>query len=174
MHKFSTRDLTLAALIAAVYAVLTVALPIPAYSGIQVRLSEALTVLPFFFPAATPGLFVGCIIANLFSPYSLDVVCGSLATLLACLVTQRMPSKWLAPLPPVLCNGLLVGWYHARFNSLSAGGMRLWNRLFTRKQCERNGKRLYELYHAEAGRIARLVEEANEKTHACPRPGKAQ
>ena len=100
MHKFSTRDLTLAALIAAVYAVLTVALPIPAYSGIQVRLSEALTVLPFFFPAATPGLFVGCIIANLFSPYSLDVVCGSLATLLACLVTQRIPSKWLAPPSP--------------------------------------------------------------------------
>ena len=72
------------------------------------------------------------------------------------------------------CNGLQVGWYHARFKSLSAGGMRLWNRFFTRQQCERNGKRLYELYHAEAGRIARLVEEANEKTHACPRPGKAQ
>ena len=119
MHKFSTRDLTLAALIAAVYAVLTVALPIPAYSGIQVRLSEALTVLPFFFPAATPGLFVGCIIANLFSPYSLDVVCGSLATLLACLVTQRMPSKWLAPLPPVIFNAVIVGaecaWYQTGF-----------------------------------------------------------
>ena len=119
MHKFSTRDLTLAALIAAVYAVLTVALPIPAYSGIQVRLSEALTVLPFFFPAATPGLFVGCIIANLFSPYSLDVVCGSLATLLACLVTQRMPSKWLAPLPPVIFNAVIVGaeiaWYATGF-----------------------------------------------------------
>ena len=119
MQKFSTRDLTLAALIAAVYAVLTVALPIPQYSGIQVRLSEALTVLPFFFPAATPGLFVGCIIANLFSPYSLDVVCGSLATLLACLVTQRMPSKWLAPLPPVLFNAAIVGaevaWYAVGF-----------------------------------------------------------
>ena len=119
MHKFSTRDLTLAALIAAVYAVLTVALPVPAYSGIQVRLSEALTVLPFFFPAATPGLFVGCIIANLFSPYSLDVLCGSLATLLACLVTQRMPSKWLAPLPPVIFNAVIVGaecaWYQTGF-----------------------------------------------------------
>ena len=52
MRKFSTRDLTLAALIAAVYAVLTVTLPIPQYSGIQVRLAEALTVLPFLFPAA--------------------------------------------------------------------------------------------------------------------------
>lgn len=72
------------------------------------------------------------------------------------------------------CNGLQVGWYHARFKSLSAGGMRLWNRFFTRQQCERNGKRLYELYHAEAGRIARLVEEAGEETPACPRPDKAQ
>ena len=109
MSKFTTRDLTFAAILAAVYAALTVALPIPQYAGIQCRLSEALTVLPFFFPAATPGLVVGCFIANLFSPYSLDVVFGTAATLLACLITQRMPNKWLAPLPPVLCNGLLVG-----------------------------------------------------------------
>ena len=119
MHKFSTRDLTLAALIAAVYAVLTVTLPIPQYAGIQCRLSEALTVLPFFFPAATPGLVVGCFIANLFSPYSLDMVFGTMATLLACLVTQRMPSKWLAPLPPVIFNAVIVGaecaWYQAGF-----------------------------------------------------------
>ena len=119
MRKFSTRDLTLAALIAAVYAVLTVTLPVPQYAGVQCRLSEALTVLPFFFPAATPGLVVGCFIANLFSPYSLDMVFGTLATLLACLVTQRMPSKWLAPLPPVIFNAVIVGaecaWYQTGF-----------------------------------------------------------
>ena len=109
MSKFTTRDLTFAAILAAVYAALTVALPIPQYAGIQCRLSEALTVLPFFFPAATPGLVVGCFIANLFSPYSLDVVFGTAATLLACLITQRMPNKWLAPLPPVLCNAVIVG-----------------------------------------------------------------
>ena len=102
MRKFTIRDLTLAALIAAVYAVLTVALPIPQYSGVQLRVAEAMTVLPFLFPAATPGLFVGCIIANLFSPYPLDILCGSAATLIACLMTQRMPNRWLAPLPPVL------------------------------------------------------------------------
>ena len=68
MSKMSNRHLTLAAVLAAVYAVLTVALPIPQYSGIQIRLAEAMTVLPFLFPAATPGLFIGCIIANLFSP----------------------------------------------------------------------------------------------------------
>ena len=119
MHRFTIRDLTLAALLAAVYAVLTVALPIPQYSGVQLRVAEAMTVLPFLFPAATPGLFVGCIIANLFSPYPLDILCGSLATLLACLLTQRMPNRWLAPLPPVLCNMVIVGaeiaWYLVGF-----------------------------------------------------------
>ena len=121
MSKFTTRDLTFAAILAAVYAALTVALPIPQYAGIQCRLSEALTVLPFFFPAAAPGLVVGCFIANLFSPYSLDMVFGTAATLLACLLTQRMPSRWLAPLPPVLCNAVIVGaeaaWYQTGFTA---------------------------------------------------------
>ena len=119
MRKFTIRDLTLAALIAAVYAVLTVALPIPQYSGVQLRVAEAMTVLPFLFPAATPGLVVGCFLVNLFSPYSLDLIFGTLATLLACLLTQRVPNRWLAPLPPVLCNAVIVGaeiaWYEAGF-----------------------------------------------------------
>ena len=119
MSKFTIKDLTMAALIAAVYAVLTVALPVPAFSGVQFRVAEAMTVLPFLFPAATPGLFVGCVIANLFSPYPLDVVCGSAATLIACLLTQRMPNRWLASLPPVVCNMVIVGaeiaWFEAGF-----------------------------------------------------------
>ena len=109
MRKFTTRDLTLAAVLAAVYAALTITLPVPQYGAVQIRFAEALTVLPFLFPAATPGLFVGCIIANLFSPFVLDVVFGSMATLLACLWTSRMTSRWLAPLPPVLCNAVIVG-----------------------------------------------------------------
>lgn len=109
MKKMTIRELTFAAVLAAVYAGLTLFLPIPQYGGVQVRLAEALTVLPFFFPAATAGLFVGCIIANLFSPFVLDIVFGSLATLLACLWTQRLRSRWLAPLPPVVCNALIVG-----------------------------------------------------------------
>ena len=117
--KFSLRDLTFAAILAAVYAVLTVTLPIPQYLGIQCRLSEAFTVLPFLFPAATPGLVVGCFIANLFSPYPLDMVFGTAATLLACLLTRRMPNRYLASLPPVLCNAVIVGaecaWYQAGF-----------------------------------------------------------
>ena len=85
-------------------------LPIPQYSGIQVRLAEALTVLPFLFPAATPGLVVGCFIANLF--LSLSRWTSSLApppTLFGCWATQYMPSRWLAPLPPVLFNAVIVG-----------------------------------------------------------------
>lgn len=117
--RFSLRDLTFAAIIAAVYAVLTLTLPIPQYAGIQCRLSEALTVLPFLFPAAVPGLVVGCFIANLFSPYALDMVFGTAATLLACWLTRRMPNRYLASLPPVVCNAAVVGaelaWYQTGF-----------------------------------------------------------
>ena len=101
-----------AAMIAALYIVLTLianALGI-ASQAIQIRFSEALTILPYFTPAAIPGLYVGCLLANLLSPYGLlDMVVGSGATLLACLLTMRMPSRYLAPLPPVLCNAILVG-----------------------------------------------------------------
>lgn len=135
MRKFTTRELSLAAILAALYAVLTLTMPVPQFHGVQLRVGEALTVLPFLFPAATPGLFVGCIIANLFSPFPLDVVCGSLATLLACKLTEKMPSRWLAPLPPVVCNAVIVGaeiaWYEVgfgpgfgaayQFNALSVG-----------------------------------------------------
>ena len=121
MRKFNTQDLTLAAMVAALYAVLTLTLPVPQYTGIQIRFAEALTVLPFLFPAATPGLFVGCVIANLFSPYVLDVVFGSAATLVACLWTQRIHNRALAPLPPVLCNAVIVGaeiaWFETGFTA---------------------------------------------------------
>lgn len=110
MRKFSTKDLTLAAVLAAVYAALTMGLAPLSYGPVQIRFSEALTVLPFFFPIAAPGLFVGCFIANLLSPYGmLDLVFGSLASLLAALWTAKMPNRWLAPMPPVLCNAVILG-----------------------------------------------------------------
>lgn len=110
MRRFSTKDLTLAAMVAAVYTVLTVFLPIPQYQEVQFRLAECMTVLPFLFPWAAPGLIVGCFLANLIgSPYVLDWVFGTLATALACLLTAKMPSRRLAPLPPVLCNAVIVG-----------------------------------------------------------------
>lgn len=110
--RFSVRQLTLAGVVAALYAVLAYFAAVfnVAYGPIQCRFSEALCVLPFLFPAATPGLFIGCLVANLLSPYGLlDIVFGSLATLLAAVWTQHTRRKWLAPLPPVLCNAVIVG-----------------------------------------------------------------
>ena len=110
--RFTTHQLATAGVIAALCAVLAYFASIfgIAYGPIQCRFSEALCVLPFLFPAATPGLFVGCLVANLLSPYgALDIIFGSLATLLAAVWTQHTHHKWLAPLPPVLCNAVIVG-----------------------------------------------------------------
>ena len=122
MRKFTTRELTLAALVAALYAVMSYFGNIfgLTYGGIQCRFAEALCVLPFFFPCTVPGLFVGCLITNLMSSVGpLDMVFGSMATLLAAIWTTRMPNRSLAPLPPVICNGIIIGamiaWYEAGF-----------------------------------------------------------
>ena len=110
MRKFTVRDLSLAAAFAAVYAVLTLVLPIPQYGGVQLRVAEALTVLPFLFPAAIPGLTVGCFLANLLgSPFPVDWIFGTLATLIAAVWTSRVKNRWIAPLPPVICNAVIVG-----------------------------------------------------------------
>ncbi|MCI2058513.1 MAG: QueT transporter family protein [Oscillibacter sp.] len=111
-RRFTTRQLAVAGITAALYAVLSCFASVLqiAFGPIQCRFSEALCVLPFFFPETVPGLFIGCLVSNLLSPYgALDIVFGSLATLLAALWTRRMPCKWLAPLPPVVCNAVLVG-----------------------------------------------------------------
>lgn len=108
--RVTTRSLAFAGLIAAVYTAATLILPIPQYLGVQFRVAEAMTVLPFLFPEAIPGLAVGCFLANLLgSPIMLDWIFGTLATLLAALWTRRMPSLWLAALPPVICNMVIVG-----------------------------------------------------------------
>ncbi|MGI6537895.1 MAG: QueT transporter family protein [Caldicoprobacterales bacterium] len=107
-----THFLVQAAAIAAIYVVLTLVFAPLSYgeSMVEIRISEMLTILPFYIPAAIPGLFIGVIISNLFSPVgAIDVVVGSLATLLAAFLTRRMPNKWLAPVPPILINGLVIG-----------------------------------------------------------------
>lgn len=110
--KLRTRQLTTAALAAAAYAVLSYfgsVLGIT-YGPVQCRFAEALCVLPYLLPETAWGLGVGCLIANLLSPYGiLDIVVGSAATLLAGLVTARCRRRWLAPLPPVVANTVLVG-----------------------------------------------------------------
>ena len=112
MKNKNTQKLTLAAMVAAAYAVLSLLGAVfgITYGPIQVRFSEALCLLPFLFPETAWGLGVGCLIANLFSPYGvLDIVVGSLATLIAALITSRCRNVWLAALPPVACNMVLVG-----------------------------------------------------------------
>lgn len=102
--------ITTAAIIAALYAALTLSLSFMSYGPVQFRAAEILTVLPFYTPAAIPGLFIGCIISNLFSPVTLiDIFVGSGATLLAAFLSSKMPNKWLAPVPPVVCNAIIVG-----------------------------------------------------------------
>ena len=104
--------ITQAAVIAAVYVVLTLAINAfdLASGAIQVRISEALTILPYFTPAAIPGLFVGCLLSNFLTGAPIwDVVFGSLATLLGAAGTYMLRrQKWLAPLPPVIANILII------------------------------------------------------------------
>ena len=122
--KFHAQHLTRAGVIAALYVVLTylAGLMNLAYGPVQFRFSEALTVLPFLFPEAVPGLFVGCIVSNLISPYgTLDLVIGSLATLIAAIWTAKCGKRRFAPMPPVISNALLVGamlaWYESGFGA---------------------------------------------------------
>lgn len=98
------------AIIAAIYAAVTVLLAPISYGVLQVRVSEALTILPFIFPESFLGLFIGCLIANIFGGLGLvDIIFGSMATLIAGYLTSKMPNQYLAPLPPVLINAVVVG-----------------------------------------------------------------
>ncbi len=103
--------LTQAAMIASIYVVLTMLFQPFSFGEIQVRIAEALTILPVFTPAAIPGLFVGCLIGNVFGGSILpDIIFGSLATLIGAFFTYllRKQSKYLAPLPPILANTIIV------------------------------------------------------------------
>ena len=121
--------LTQGAVIAAAYFALCMLVAPIAFGPLQFRLSEGLMLLPVLTPAAVPGLWIGCLLANLLNPLSLgpiDVIFGSLATLLAAILTAELgkrlrpvtseleakkPKLWLLPLPSILANGLIVGGY---------------------------------------------------------------
>ena len=100
-------------IIAALYLALTLlanALGLANYA-VQVRFSESLTILPYFTPAAIPGLFVGCLLSNILTGCALpDIIFGSLATLIGAAATYmlRNKSKWLAPLPAIVSNAIIV------------------------------------------------------------------
>ena len=106
------KKIVLSGMIAALYASLTVALSPISFGPVQFRVAEALTLLPFFMPEAIPGLFIGCFLSNLAGGLGLiDIIVGSGATLLAAWLTFKMPSIWLAAVPPVVINALAVGTY---------------------------------------------------------------
>lgn len=105
-----------AALIAAIYAALTYAVAPLSFGATQFRISEALTVLPVFTPAAIPGLAVGCVIANIGSPYGpIDILLGTTATILAALMTRLTRSVKFKNIPllsllfPTIFNGIIIG-----------------------------------------------------------------
>lgn len=106
------KKIALSGMIAALYVTLTVALSPISFGPVQFRVAEALTLLPFFMPEAIPGLFVGCFLSNLAGGFGLiDIIVGSGATLFAAWLTFKMPNIWLAALPPVVINALVVGSY---------------------------------------------------------------
>ena len=106
----TTRSLCVSAVIAALYAALTLLLAPISYGGVQCRLSEAMTLLPMLLPPAIPGLFVGCLIANLYTGMITDIIFGSLATLLAAVGTYLLRKKpILAAACPILANAVIVG-----------------------------------------------------------------
>lgn len=103
---------TQAAMIAAIYVVLTIFISAfnLASGAIQIRISEALTILPAFTPAAVPGLFLGCFISNLITGAMLpDIIFGSLATLLGAIGSYFLRKwKWCVAIPPILANTLII------------------------------------------------------------------
>ncbi len=117
MSRGSTTRLTRAALIAAMYVVLTMVPPFNSisYGAVQFRLGEALILLPFVLDEAVVGVVTGCLIANMFSPFGLiDLVVGTSVTLAAALLTRQLRKTgqlWLAALPPIILNALIVPIY---------------------------------------------------------------
>lgn len=108
-----------ASLIAAVYAVLTVLLGEFSYGPIQFRVSEALAILPLVEPSAILGITVGCAISNIFGGFGpIDIIGGSLVTLIAAIITSKMPNKILAVLPPIILNSLIVSIWVSKMSGL--------------------------------------------------------
>ena len=137
--NLTTRTITRAALIAAIYALLTRLVWGFGSGAIQLRVSEAMCVLPLLFPEAVPGLFVGCLAANIWGgAHILDIVFGSLATLAAAYCTMRTgyrsplvktPKYWFSLIFPVLFNAIITGtvvWYCYGFSGFGVSESHTW------------------------------------------------
>ena len=100
-----------AAMIGAIYVVLFYAFAAFGTDAIQVRIAEALTILPYFTIAAIPGVTIGCFLSNLIAGSLIDAIFGTLATLIAAIFTYQLRKyKFLAPVPPIVCNALIIPW----------------------------------------------------------------
>lgn len=110
--SMGTNYIVFSAAIAAIYTVLTMVFAPISFGPVQFRVSEALCILPFFTPAAIPGLFIGCLLSNLLcGAAALDVVFGSLATLIGAIGAYSVRrKKWLVCLPPILSNTIIIPW----------------------------------------------------------------
>ena len=108
--KSTALFLSQGAIIAAMYVALTLIFAPISYGAVQVRIAEALTILPLFTPAAIPGLFIGCIIANgIGGGILLDVVFGSLATLIGAAGGYLLRfNRWLVPIPTIVANSVII------------------------------------------------------------------
>jgi uncharacterized membrane protein len=126
MRKLRAKDIAYAGIIAALYASLTIVLAPISYGVYQVRVSEALTVLPFVYPVAIIALGVGCLVANIFGGNGLpDIIFGSLFTVmagygtyLASKIRPRDLAILMAPLPPVVINGFGVAIYLSKITNM--------------------------------------------------------
>ncbi|MDR1471047.1 MAG: QueT transporter family protein [Synergistaceae bacterium] len=108
----STKTITRGAAIAALYVVVVLIFEPISFGPVQFRAAEAMTLLPLLWFEAIPGLFVGCMIANVFGGMGLwDIFLGSAATLIAAVLTYTAPNRALAAAAPVAVNGIIVGWY---------------------------------------------------------------
>lgn len=107
-----TLYLTQAAVIAAIYTVLVFVFQYSSFGPIQFRIAEALTILPYFTPAAIPGVTIGCLLSNLlFKADILDVIFGTAATLIAAFLSYQLrDKKFFVPIPPILVNAIIIPW----------------------------------------------------------------
>ncbi len=113
MNSKKTVFLTEAAIIAAIYTVLVLIFSYISFGPLQCRIAEALTVLPYFTPAAIPGVTLGCLLSGILVPgtHILDMIFGSLATLLAAFLSYKLRrNKFLVPIPPIVVNALVIPW----------------------------------------------------------------
>lgn len=112
MKKRNVLFISQAAMIAAIYVVMVFAFQPISFSAIQFRFAEALTILPFFTPAAIPGVTIGCLLGNLLSGADvLDIVFGTLATLIGALGSYAVRrNKYLVPIPPIVANAIIIPW----------------------------------------------------------------